>query len=173
MQRRDGSEEIVSQRASAVASRTLASQAPCFTELITDYAEYVPELATDTIGQSRLPTWEADAGGSQVPVPMAMATGTATPALEQAGFRGLLCMLGWAVGLGSASSCARGRVVRSRYTTAGTMRTLSLRGAASLPPAGSSQMRLLPCPGAALKESGCGFRRMTRSAASPRRQRGS
>ena len=36
-----------------------------------------------------------------------------------------------------------------------------------------AQARLLPCPGAALKESGCGFRRMTRSAASPRRQRGS
>jgi hypothetical protein len=36
------------------------------------------------------------------------------------------------------------RVVIFRCTTAGAMRILSLRGAASLPPAGSPQMRLLP-----------------------------
>jgi len=45
----------------------------------------------------------------------------------------------------------QGRVVIFRCTTAGAMRILSLRGAASLPPAGSQQMRLLPCPGAALE----------------------
>ena len=45
------------------------------------------------------------------------------------------------------------------------------RGA--LPCSKANPVNQAACPGAALKESGCGFRRMTRSAASPRRQRGS